>query len=119
MSETNYNLVFEGKVEPGQEQTTVRATLDGLFEFAADEQELLFSGQPVVLGESLDAATANSFMQALAAEGVVTHLVAVSDAAGATQQKRVGQRRSAVARRAAVRSGAIMPDRRQGPKRRR
>jgi len=121
MTETRFDLIFEGKVEPGHDPDDVRRTLEGLFQFDGEAQAELFSGQPVVLSESMDAATASSFQQALAGAGVTTCLVEASDeaAAVATPERRSAHRRSYAPRRAQTRTAAILPDRRQGRDRRR
>ena len=121
MSATRFNLIFEGEIEPGYDQEEAHRTLVNLFEFDAEIQADLNSGQPVMLGKSMDAATADSFKQALASAGVSTYLLAENDAATATEtpsRRLVVDRRSASLRRARVRNGAILPDRRKGQDRR-
>jgi len=121
MTETRFNLVFEGAVEPDHDRDTVRRTLEGLFQFDPAGQAELFSGQPIVLGESMDAATADSFRQALAGAGATTRLVEAGNEAAASTppERRSAQRRRFAPRRARARSGAIVPDRRQSGDRRR
>ena len=122
MSATRFNLIFEGKIEPGYDQDEAHRTLESLFEFDAEIRADLNNGQPVMLGKSMDAATADSFKQALAGAGVSTYLLADNDAAtGAETPSRrlVVDRRATAARRARHRSGAILPDRRNGEDRRR
>ena len=121
MSATRFNLIFEGEIEPGYDQDEAHRTLANLFEFDAEIQADLNSGQPVMLGKSMDAATADSFKQALASAGVSTYLLAENGAAAATEapsRRLVVDRRSASLRRARVRNGAILPDRRKGQDRR-
>ncbi len=121
MTETRYNLIFKGKVESGHSQDRVRSTLEGLFEFDAESPIDFFSGQPVVLGENMDATTANTFKQALADTGIKSHLIAASDTVADEEVKsrRLVGRRNITARRIRVRSSAIIPDRREGLDRRR
>ncbi len=116
MTETRYNLIFEGKIEAGHDQNEARLTLESLFEFDPESQADLFGGQQVVLGEGMDAATAQSFQQALAAAGVTTHLLPTNNTAAV--QRRSIHRRTNTMRRARIRSHAIQADRRQGTDRR-
>lgn len=121
MTETRFNLIFEDKVQPGHDQDAVRLTLESLFQFGAEDQARLFSGEPIVLGANLDAATAESFQQALAGAGATTRLVNTNagPAVEAVPERRSVQRRSRPTRRARIRTGAIQPDRREGQDRRR
>ena len=116
MSETRFNLIFEGKIEPGHDQDEARRTLGSLFESDAETEDDLFSGQPVILGESMDATTANSFKQALAGAGITTYLLATKKAAETReyQTRRSIDRRSSIPRRARARGSSILPDRRKG-----
>jgi len=121
MSATRFNLIFEGEIEPGYDQQEAHRTLESLFEFDAEIQDDLNSGQPIMLGKSMDAATADSFKQALADAGVSTYLLADNDAAVATEipsRRLVVDRRATTPRRARSRSAAILPDRRKGKDRR-
>ena len=120
MAETRFNLIFKGEVEPGYNQDVVRCTLESLFEFDSENQVDFFSGQPVVLGENMNATTANSFKQALTDAGIATLLLAANDtdADEDVKSRRLVQRRINTARRARVRIAAFLPDRRQGLDRR-
>ena len=119
MSATRFNLIFEGEIEPGYDQEEAHRTLESLFEFDDDIQADLDNGQAVMLGKSMDAATADSFKKALAGAGVSTYLLAENDAAAETPSRRlVVDRRAVSLRRARVRNGAILPDRRKGQDRR-
>lgn len=121
MSSTRFNLIFEGEIEPGYDQAQAHRTLESLFEFDAEIQTDLNKGQPIILGKSMDAATADSFKQALAGAGVSTYLLADNDAAAAAEtpsRRLVVDRRSTTLRRAQARNGAILPDRRKGQDRR-
>lgn len=119
MSATRFNLIFEGEIEPGYDQEEAHRTLESLFEFDDDIQADLNSGHAVMLGKSMDAATADSFKQALAGAGVSTYLLAENDAAVETPSRRlVVDRRAVGLRRAQVRNSAILPDRRKGEDRR-
>jgi hypothetical protein len=114
MTEKLFNLIFKGDVEPGHDQDEVRCTLESLFEFDTESQVDFFNGQPVVLGENMDATTANSFKQALADAGIATHLLAASNTAVAedAKERRLEHRRINTKRRARVRHSAILVDRR-------
>ncbi len=121
MSATRFNLIFEGEIEPGFDQEEAHRTLESLFEFDAEIQADLNNGQPVMLGKSMDAVTADSFKLALAGAGVLTYLLADKNAASAAEtpsRRLVVDRRSATLRRARSRSAAILPDRRKGQDRR-
>lgn len=121
MTETHFNLIFNGKLEAGHNQDEVRRTLENLFKFDGENPTDLFSGQPVILCENMNATTANSFKQALAAAGVATQLVTSNNTVAEEDVKsrhRVS-RRNNTGRRARIRSAAILPDRRQGMDRRR
>ena len=120
MTAALFDLVFEGESEHGRDREEVRRSLENLFQFDPEDQSRLFSGQPIVLGESMDTATAESFKQALAGAGIVTRVIAadVSPARDA-RRERTQQRRVLGRRRARVRAGAIVPDRREGRDRRR
>ena len=116
MTETRYNLIFEGKIEAGHDQDEARLTLENLFEFDTEIQANLFGGQHVVLGEDMDATTVHSYKQALAAAGVTTHLLPINNTAAA--ERRSVYRRTNAMRRARTRSNAILPDRREDTDRR-
>lgn len=121
MSATRFNLIFEGEIEPGYDQEEAHRTLENLFEFDAEIQSDLNNGQPIMLGKSMDAATADSFKQALAGAGVATYLLAENEkvqAAETPSRRLVVDRRSTSPRRARARSAAILPDRRMGKDRR-
>jgi len=121
MSATRFNLIFEGEIEPGYDQEEAHRTLESLFEFDAEIQADLDQGQPIMLGKSMDATTADSFKQALADAGVSTYLIAENDAASAAEipsRRLVVDRRSATLRRARSRDSGILPDRREGRDRR-
>ncbi len=121
MSATRFNLIFEGKIEPGYDQEETHRTLENLFEFDAEIQAELNNGQAVMLGKSMDAATADSFKQALAGAGVSTYLRAdtnVASAAETPSRRLVVDRRSITPRRVRARGATILPDRRKGQDRR-
>ena len=116
MAETRFNLIFEGEVEPGYNQDGVRCILESLFEFDAEDQVDFFSGQPVILGENMNATTANSFKQALTDAGIATLLLAANDtdADEGSKSRRLVHRRINTERSARIRTSAILPDRREG-----
>jgi hypothetical protein len=120
MTETCFDLIFKGEVEPGHNQDEVRSTLESLFEFGAESQVDFFSGQAVVLGKNMNAMTANLFKQALADTGIATHLLAANDTVADedVKSRRLVHRRNNTKRRTRIRSSAILPDRRQGLDRR-
>jgi hypothetical protein len=116
MDDTSFNLIFEGEVEAGHNQDGVRCILESLFEFDAENQVDFFSGQPVVLGENMNAMTANSFKQALTEAGIATLLLAANDtdADEGFKSRSLVHRRINAERRARIRTAAILPDRREG-----
>ena len=120
MTETFFDLIFKGEIEPGHSQDEVLCTLESLFEFDTESQADLFSGQPVVLGKNMNAMTANSFKQALAEAGIATLLLAANDTVTDEEVKsrRMVHRRNDTRRRSRIRSSAILPDRREGLNRR-
>ena len=115
MAETLFNLIFKGEVRPGHNEDEVRCALENLFEFDAESQANFFSGKSVVLGNNMNAMTANLFKQALADSGIATHLLAANDTVTNedVKSRRLAHRRNNTERRARIRSSAILPDRRQ------
>lgn len=115
MAAAKFNLIFEGQVEPGYDPDKVLATLESLFELEVGKSGGFFSGHLIVLGESMDVKTAETFGQALAGIGVTTRLEAANQPPGIDQEpdKRSLQRRIRAARRSMDRPGAIQPDRRK------
>ncbi len=115
MTEARINLIFKGEVESGQDRDEARNTLESLFEFDTEEECDFFDGQTVTLGKNMDARTAKMFQQALAGTGVITYLIEDDGMTEEedTQTQRGEQRRKNTARRARIRSAAIIPDRRE------
>lgn len=64
-----YSVVFEGRLMPGENETTVKARLRAALK--TDEQGIarLFAGTPVVVRRNTDLATAEKFKQVFAAAG--------------------------------------------------
>ena len=120
MDEAHFNLIFKGEVEPGIDLGEARNTLEDLFEFDPENPIVFFDGQNILLGENMNARTANSFLQALAAVGVIAHLFAVEEniTVKNTHAPRLEQRRKTPNHRVKVRSGAIIPDWRVSQERR-
>lgn len=120
MTEARFNLIFNGEVKSGQDLDEARSTLESLFEFDTDRKFDIFDGQAVTLGNNMDARTAKSFKQALAHSGIISYLIEADGVTEEedTQTQRGGQRRKNTERRARVRSGAIVPDRRGAQERR-
>ncbi|NNF60519.1 MAG: hypothetical protein HKN06_04220 [Gammaproteobacteria bacterium] len=113
MNTARFNLIFEGEVEPGHVSDDVRHALEELFNFDAELQAALSLGQPVFLGESMDAATANTFKQALAGAGARTRL----QAANTEDETDLTDRRSAQRRLRAKRRTHARPVTRLGLRR--
>ncbi|MDH5353630.1 MAG: hypothetical protein OEY09_04215 [Gammaproteobacteria bacterium] len=120
MSEARFNLIFNGEIESGRDLDDARSTLESLFEFNTEEKLDYFDGKTLNLGTNMDAGTAKSFQQALACSGIITHILETDGIIEEedTQTQRGEQRRQNTERRARIRSGAILPDRRQAPERR-
>jgi hypothetical protein len=120
MTETRFNLIFDGKLEPDQDQDVVRSTLESLFEFDTESPFDFFNGHPVILGENMNVTTARLFKQALADAGVATHLLTANDSVATEelQSRSLADRRQNTNRRARIRRSAILPDRREGLDRR-
>ena len=70
-----FNLVFEGKIAPGQEEGAVKAALMKLLKTDDSGVERLFSGSTVTIKKDLDQATAAKFQQAFETTGALCMLV--------------------------------------------
>ena len=74
MSE-KFNLVFEGKIAPGQEEGAVKTALMKLLKTDDSGVERLFSGSTVTIKKDLDQSTAAKFQQAFETTGALCMLV--------------------------------------------
>jgi hypothetical protein len=77
---TTYRLIFEGRLQPGFDPETVKQNLAALFGVPVAEVETLFTGDPVVLKEGLDADTARQDQEAFEATGAVCRMEAQAPA---------------------------------------
>ena len=77
---TTYRLIFEGRLQPGFDPATVKQNLAALFGVPVAEVETLFTGDPVVLKEGLDADTARQDQEAFEATGAVCRMEAQAPA---------------------------------------
>ena len=70
-----FNLVFEGKIAPGQEEDAVKSALMKLLKTDDGGVERLFSGSAVTIKKDLKQATAVKFQQAFETTGAICTLV--------------------------------------------
>lgn len=123
-----YRLVFRGKYLPGLSHEQVLANLAGLFGVPVGELQAVLAQQPATIREDISAEQGNRYQEALLGAGLVTHLEAMTDAAGNTLpagwdgvERRVGERDRRGPggdRRGSRRDASLRPDRRQGRGRR-
>lgn len=69
-----FEIIFEGKLEPGFAEAQVRTNLTVLFKASADQVDKMFSGRPVVLRNRLDSDTARKYEAALRKNGAMVHV---------------------------------------------
>ncbi len=72
MGETNYRLVFKGKLTPGSDPGAVKQHLAALFKNGPEQIEKLFYGKPVVVKKDLDLAEAKKYKQAFDSSGAIS-----------------------------------------------
>ncbi|WP_417697010.1 DUF805 domain-containing protein [Pseudomonas sp.] len=70
MSETRFNIVFDGALLPGVETTTAKLNLAELFKSDVSAIERLFSGRKVALKSNLSQAEAQKYLEALNKSGI-------------------------------------------------
>lgn len=76
MTETRFNVVFDGTLLPGVELTTAKYNLAELFKTDVTAIERLFSGAPVALKRDLTQADAQKYLDALLGAGLNARLEA-------------------------------------------
>ncbi len=88
MADTEYNLVFAGKIVKGQEVGTVKKKMAALLKRDPKGIEKLFSGETVVIKKKMDRATAEKYQQAFRKIGAVGEIVSTgAEAEQKLQQK--------------------------------
>jgi len=79
-----FNVVFKGEILPGQDIDAVKRQLSLVMKTDAQAIERLFTGTPVVVRKSVDAATGRKFEKVFAAAGAVCHLEPVGTPSSAS-----------------------------------
>lgn len=69
-----FQLVFKGECTPGIEVATARNNARTLFKASAEQIERMFSGQPVVIRNKLEAEQAEKYRAVLAKHGMVAYV---------------------------------------------
>lgn len=72
-----FQLVFKGECAPGIEVATARNNARTLFKASAEQIERMFSGQPVVIRNKLEAEQAEKYRAVLAKHGMVAYVQAM------------------------------------------
>ncbi|MGX9569913.1 DUF805 domain-containing protein [Pseudomonas sp. CFBP 5748] len=70
MSETRFNIVFDGALMPGVDTTTAKLNLAELFKSDISAIERLFSGRKVALKSNLSQSEAQKYLEALNKSGI-------------------------------------------------
>ncbi|WHS61049.1 DUF805 domain-containing protein [Pseudomonas sp. G2-4] len=70
MSETRFNIVFDGALMPGVDTTTAKLNLAELFKSDVSAIERLFSGRKVALKSNLSQSEAQKYLEALNKTGI-------------------------------------------------
>lgn len=69
-----FQLVFKGECAPGIDAATARNNARTLFKASVEQIERMFSGQPVVIRNKLDAEQAEKYRAVLAKHGMVAYV---------------------------------------------
>lgn len=72
-----FQLVFKGECAPGIDATTARNNARTLFKASVEQIERMFSGQPVVIRNKLEAEQAEKYRAVLAKHGMVAYVQAM------------------------------------------
>ena len=72
-----YQLVFRGECTTGTDLATARASAQALFKATLEQVDRMFSGQPVVIRNKLDAAQAEKYRLVLQKHGMVAYVEAM------------------------------------------
>ncbi len=70
MSETRFNIVFDGGLMPGVDSTTAKLNLAELFKSDISAIERLFSGRKIALKSNLSQSEAQQYLEALNKSGI-------------------------------------------------
>ncbi|MCG2579913.1 MAG: hypothetical protein KA296_03455 [Marinobacter sp.] len=81
-----FQLVFKGECAPGIEVATARNNARTLFKASAEQVERMFSGQPVVIRNKLEAEQAEKYRAVLAKHGMVAYVQPMSGAEPARRE---------------------------------
>ena len=77
MQETLYKLIFEGNIQPGHKEKTVRQSLKALFKADKAKMERLFSGAPMIIRKNLTEEKIRPYEKAMVKAGAVCRIIAV------------------------------------------
>ncbi len=77
MQEPLYKLIFEGKIQPGFAENTVRKNLQALFKVENSKMQRLFSGAPVVVRKNLPEDKIRQYEKALIKAGAACRILSV------------------------------------------
>jgi ribosomal protein L7/L12 len=75
MTESNYQIVFEGKLTGERPLEEVKRNMAALFKMNAAQVENLFAGKPVVIKKDIDQATASKYQAAFQKAGALCAIV--------------------------------------------
>ena len=78
MQERRYKLIFEGKVQPGHTEESVKRQIKALFKADAGKMERLFSGAPIIIRNNIPQTRARLYESALIKAGAVCRILAVT-----------------------------------------
>ncbi len=87
MTAGQYKVVFRGAVREGFSVETVKTNLAKLFKIDAARVESLFSGNPIVVKQGIDAPTAKRYLAALTDAGAVCEMVPMDSTVASTEAK--------------------------------
>lgn len=125
----HYRLVFDGELVSGMTSEQAIQNLAELFRVGPERIRDLLATLPTTIKQNVDEDVGLRYCEALHRAGIITRLEAspaTSSAEASPEpaptytgpERRQGERRSGLPRRAARRDNAIQPDRRQGKDRR-
>ena len=76
-----FQLVFKGECTPGTDPATARSNATSLFKASVEQVDRMFSGQPVVIRNKLEAEQAEKYRAVLAKHGMVAYVRPMETAA--------------------------------------
>lgn len=83
MTDTLYEVIFQGKLAEGFSAADVRANVARLFKASPQQVEQMFSGRRVVIRNQLDQETAQKYQALLGKQGAICTIEPMADAAPA------------------------------------